>query len=66
MSMFGEIATEGTIKGIVGEIKAMLEHEKNPEARAALKKIGRFSLRQFDWSTPEWAAEYEELFKENG
>lgn len=64
MSMASEIATENTVKSIVAEIKKELSVNTNFEACKALKKLGRFALKQFDWSTPEWAKEYEELFKE--
>jgi hypothetical protein len=65
MGMFSEIATEGTIQAIVAEIKNGLEENGGkPEVCVALKKLGRFALTQFEWSTPSWASEYAELFKE--
>jgi len=64
MSMASEIAIEITIKIIVVEIRKDLSVNTNIEACKALKKLGRFALEQFDWSTPEWAGEYKELFKE--
>lgn len=65
MGMFSEIATEATIQTIVAEIKAaMRDSQGSPEAVAALKRVGRFALAQFEWDTPEWAAEYKQLFEE--
>lgn len=64
MSMASEIAIENTIQSIVVKIKKDLSVNTNFEACKALKKLGRFVLKQFDWSTPEWAGEYEDLFKE--
>jgi hypothetical protein len=64
MSMGSDIGTETTIRGIVAEIKKELSVNTNFEACKALKKLGRFALKQFEWSTPEWVGEYEELFKE--
>jgi hypothetical protein len=64
MGMFSEIATEGTIQTMVREIKKELEENKgNPEVCAALKKIGRFALTQFEWVAPDWAHEYQRLFE---
>ncbi len=66
MGMFSEIATEGTIRIIVVQIKKELEISKgNHSACAALKKIGRFALTQFEWSAPDWAKEYDQLFKDD-
>lgn len=63
--MFTEIATESTIKSIVTEIKKGLKKNKDkPEVCSALKKLGRFALTLFEWSYPDWAREYEKLFKE--
>jgi len=65
MGMFSEIATEGTIGVFVTEIGKELEANKNhPEVCVALKKLGRFALTQFEWSLPDWARKYSELFKE--
>ena len=65
MGMFSEIATEATIQAIVAEIKKELtENQDKPDAVAALKKLGRFALTQFEWSPPDWAREYQELFRE--
>jgi len=65
MGMFSEIATETTIKVIVGEIKKELElNGDKPDAIAALKKLGRFSLTQFEWDAPEWVEEFKKLFQE--
>lgn len=64
MGMFSEIATEGTIQVFVKEIEKELEENKDkPEACEVLKKIGRFALSQFEWSFPDWARHYEQLFK---
>ena len=63
--MFSEIALERLIKVFVKEIKRDLEaNENKPEVCSALRKIGRFALTQFEWSTPNWANEYEMLFSE--
>jgi len=64
MGMASEIAIENTVQSIVAEIKKELSANTNFEACKALKKLGRFALKQFEWSTPEWAEEYNELFKE--
>lgn len=65
MGMFSEIATEGAIQVFVGEIKNELEANRGkPEVVTALKKLGRFALTQFEWSTPDWADEYTQLFRE--
>ena len=65
MGMFSEIATETTIKTLVVEIKKELEENRDkPLVCAALKKLGRFALTQFEWSTPDWAKEYQQLFRE--
>ncbi len=62
--MFSEIAIEGTVRQMVVEIKKELELAKTPEARLALKKIGNFALTLFEWSSPDWADEYTQLFRE--
>lgn len=65
MSMLSEIAIEGIIKSAADEIKKELVLVKDkPEVCAALKKIGRFILTQFEWDTSDWAEEYTILFKE--
>lgn len=65
MSMMTEIATEGTIKEIVQEIERLLAALKDkPDACAALKRVGRFALTQFEWNTPDWAQRYRTLFAE--
>jgi len=65
MGMFSEIATEDLIQVLVVEIKKELgENKDKPDALASLKKLGRFALQQFEWSTPNWTKEYEELFRE--
>ncbi|HEY4474951.1 MAG TPA: hypothetical protein VJC06_03450 [Candidatus Paceibacterota bacterium] len=64
--MFSEVATAATIGVFVVEIAKEIEDNKeNSEALKILKKMGRFALTQFEWSTPEWAAEYDRLFSEN-
>ena len=65
MGMFSEAAIENTVGAVVGEIEKGLEENKDkPETLAALKKVGRFALTLFEWSTPDWAKKYGELFKE--
>lgn len=65
MGMFSEMATESTIRGIVIEIaKELKENKGKRKVCAAIKKIGRFALTQFDYGHPDWAKEYDELFKE--
>ena len=63
MGMFSEIATETTIQVVVDEIKKGLANTQSPQAREAMKTIGRFALTQFEWSIPGWAEEYTKLFK---
>jgi len=66
MNMFSEITTEATIKAFVKKIEKELKQNKDkPEVCEALKKIGRFALTQFEWSTPDWARRYEQLFKDS-
>lgn len=65
MGMFSEGAIESTIMIFVSQIKKELVIEKDkPEVIVALKKLGRFALEQFEWSTPDWAKEYHKLFRE--
>jgi hypothetical protein len=64
MSMFSEIATEGNVQRLVRQIEDELKTAKGPETVAALKRLGRWALKQFEWDTPAWAAKYEEIFKE--
>ena len=65
MSIISEIATESTIKVIVAEIKKELKEKKDKtDVCVALKKLGRFALTLFEWSTPDWAKEYQKLFDE--
>lgn len=64
MGMFSEIATNATVKTIVGEIKKEMELSSNPEVRATLKRIGRFAMTQLDYCTEDWVHEYERLFAE--
>jgi hypothetical protein len=63
MGMFSEIATEGTIRDLVKFLENELELA-TPDGRDALKRVGRYALTQFEWSTPDWAKKYVELFKE--
>jgi hypothetical protein len=65
MSMFSEITTERNIKAFVSEIeKALNENKGKSDTCAALKKLGRFALSQFEWNSPKWAKKYERLFRE--
>ena len=64
MGMFSEITTEAVIQVFIKEIEKELEHNKGKsEVCEAIKKIGRFALNQFEWSTPDWASHYEQLFE---
>jgi hypothetical protein len=64
MSMVSEIATEENIKVFVEKIKKELKRNNSkPDVCVVLKELGRFALTQFEWSTPDWAKEYHELFK---
>lgn len=63
--MFSEVTSEGNVRDFVIEIRTKLEkYADKPDAVTALKELGRFALTQFEFSTPTWAAEFEELFKE--
>jgi len=65
MGMFSEITTEGSVGTFLRQIKHELEANKEKaEVCAVLRKLGRFGLSQFEWTAPEWAKGYEELFKE--
>ncbi len=64
MGMFSEITTENTVFAFVKEISKDLKACDNEQAAQALRKLGRFALTQFEWSTPDWAAEYKKLFAE--
>lgn len=64
MGMFSEIAAEGEVLAYSREIARMMKEETNPDAIRAFKKVGRYALTRFDWTAPEWAAEYEKLFEE--
>ncbi len=65
MSIVSEFATEHTIEKVVVQIKKELEESRDkPEACSALKKLGRFSLTLFEYSTPQWVKEYSLIFKE--
>lgn len=65
MGMFSEIADEMSVGVYVGKIKQELEKNKgNSQACKVLKEIGRFALTQFGFDTPDWAHEYEELFRD--
>lgn len=66
MGMFSEIAIEGVVKQMVSEIKKELLVTKKPCEIKVLKKMGRFTLTLFDYSTPDWAKEYQILFSEKG
>lgn len=63
MGMFSEIATEMTIKSIVSRIeKRIKDGSLSHDQINAVSDIGRYALTLFEWSTPEWAKEYQELF----
>lgn len=65
MGMFSGYAREAVIEAVVAEIKRELcENGDKPEVCAALKRVGRFVLGQFEWNIPDWAQEYVELFRE--
>ena len=65
MGMASEIAIERTVQVVAKKIKKELEvNVDNSSVCKTLKEIGRFTLKQFECSTPDWAKEYEELFKE--
>ena len=65
MGMASEIAIERTVQVVAKKIKKELkENTDNPSVCKAFKKIGRVILKQFEYSTPDWVKEYEELFKE--
>ncbi len=57
MSMFSEIAAEGTIKAIVGALKNLYDAEQDPAAKDAYRKAMIECFRHFDWDTPDWARE---------
>jgi len=65
MSMFGDIATEHTVKTIVQEIKnEMAVHASDVRLCRSLKKIGRAALAQLEYTGDNWDDEYRMLFKE--
>ena len=64
MSMFSELATESEVQAYCKEVARLLQEETSPDAVRVLKKIGRFALTRFEWSTPDWAAAYKKLFEE--
>jgi hypothetical protein len=64
MGLFSEVYTEGTIKLIVQDIRKALEVECDPLIQKGLKRAGRIALTHFEWDTPVWSKEFEELFKE--
>lgn len=65
MSMMSEITTESNVQTFVEEIERVLVENKDDERTcSALRKLGRFALTQFEWSTPDWAREYKKLFED--
>jgi hypothetical protein len=65
MSMQGDIATEHTVRQMCVHIEAeLILSQQKPDAIVALKRVGRHALTLFDYSTPDWAAGYSEIFKE--
>jgi hypothetical protein len=64
MGMFSEITTFANIEAFVGQIKDELEKASSDETKAVLKRLGRWALTQFEWTTPEWAQKFSDLFKE--
>ena len=64
MSMFSEIATESNVQMMCEEIERELtENRDKPDAVAALKKVGRFSLTLLEGGIPEWVDKYRLLFR---
>ena len=62
--MFGDAAREAVIQNIVKQIELELGgYHETDEAAKALKRIGRFALTQFDWTSPDWAEDYEKVFR---
>ena len=65
MGMFSEITTEGNIREFVVRISDELAKTDCPETAAALRRLGRWALTQFEWSAPAWAEEFDGIFKEH-
>ena len=65
MGMFSEITTEYEVQAYCKEIAKMLQEETSPDAVRVLKKLGRFALTRFEWTTPDWAAAYKALFEDD-
>lgn len=63
MSMFTEIAVEGTVSTFVQFVRTELEKETDPAARDALKRVGRYALSQLEWPC-DWAKPYEAVFRD--
>ena len=64
MSMFGDIATEATVKNIVIAIKKEIDSGLlSYDSINVLNKIGLIALSQFDYGSPDWADEYFVLFR---
>lgn len=55
MSMFSEIAIEGTISNITRELKKKYDAEQNADRKYAYKQSILECLNHFDWDTPVWA-----------
>lgn len=65
MSMFSEIAIESTIQRCVIHVRNELKTATDPAVIKALKAVGRKCLEEFVWTTPAWAAHYEEIFRDD-
>jgi hypothetical protein len=63
MGMFSEITTEGNVRDFVKEIRSELGKATEPETKAALKRLGIWALGQFEWDTPDWAADFRKEFE---
>ncbi len=65
MSLLGDISKEGVIESVVKAVKKELEVTREPNALESLKRIGRTAMNELEFTSPEWAGEYHELFKES-
>lgn len=65
MSLFSECAEEFLIRRMAEELKQRLDRHSDPKIRGVIKDIGRYTLTLFDWTTPEWAKEYDTIFRED-
>ena len=68
MSMFSELAVESEVRDYCREIENLLQegldNGMSPDAIQVLKKVGRFALTRFEWTTPEWAGKYRTMFED--